>query len=80
MQGRDRAGDAYPATVMEAVRRTESPADAHGWVTATVPIESLTHAESEFLKLGCDVEVVEPAELRDRLAATSRALAALYAV
>ena len=78
-RGRDRAADAYPANVMAAIRRTESPPDEVGWVTATVPIESLTHAESEFLKLGPDVEVVAPNALRDRIAATSRNLAALYA-
>ena len=77
-QGRDRAADAYPANVMEALRRTESPPDGDGWVTATVPIESLTHAESEFLKLCRDVVVVAPEELRDRVAVTARALAALY--
>jgi predicted DNA-binding transcriptional regulator YafY len=79
-RGRDRAADAYPASVMEAMRRTETPPDSDGWVTATVPIESLTHAESEFLKLGRDVEVVSPVELRDRIAATSRDLAAMYSV
>ena len=78
-RGRDRAGDAYPATVMDAIRRTGVVAGRHGWVTATVPIESLTHAESEFLKLGRDVEVVAPPELRDRVAATSRDLVAMYA-
>ena len=77
-QGRDRAADAYPANVMEALRRTESAPDGDGWVTATVPIESLTHAESEFLKLGRDVVVVAPEELRDRVAVTARALAAMY--
>jgi predicted DNA-binding transcriptional regulator YafY len=78
-RGRDRAADAYPANVMAAIRRTESRPDPAGWVTATVPIESLTHAESEFLKLGPDVEVVAPLELRNRIAATSRNLAAMYA-
>jgi predicted DNA-binding transcriptional regulator YafY len=77
-RGRDRAADAYPANVMEALRRTESSPDEDGWVTATVPIESLAHAESEFLKLGRDVVVVAPAELRDRVAVTARALAAMY--
>jgi predicted DNA-binding transcriptional regulator YafY len=63
---------------MEALRRTESSPDGDGWVTATVPIESLAHAESEFLKLGHDVVVVAPEELRDRVAVTARALAAMY--
>jgi predicted DNA-binding transcriptional regulator YafY len=77
-RGRDRAADAYPANVMEAIRRTESSPDERGWVTATVPIESLTHAESEFLKLGRDVEVVAPAALRDRIALAAHDVAAMY--
>jgi predicted DNA-binding transcriptional regulator YafY len=78
-RGRERAADAYPANVIEALRRTETPPDGAGWITAKLPIESLTHAESELLKLGRDVEVVAPIELRDRIAATSRDLAAMYA-
>ncbi|WP_329125410.1 helix-turn-helix transcriptional regulator [Streptomyces sp. NBC_01465] len=53
--------------------------DADGRTTATVPIESVDHAHGEFLKLGADVEVVEPAELRDHLRETAAQLTALYA-
>ncbi|MET8624788.1 WYL domain-containing protein [Kitasatospora sp. NPDC004669] len=45
---------------------------------ARVPIESIEHAHGEFLRLGADVEVLAPAELRGRIAATVRALAARY--
>jgi hypothetical protein len=44
-----------------------------------VPIESLTHAESEFLRLGSDVEIIEPPDLRQRLAVAGVRLARLYA-
>ena len=77
-RGRDRVADAYPATITDAIVATESTPDDHGWVTATVPIESLDHAESEFLKLGRDVEVLEPAGLRERLVAAAEALTAIY--
>ncbi|MFJ9692577.1 helix-turn-helix transcriptional regulator [Kitasatospora sp. NPDC101183] len=50
-----------------------------GWGRARVPVESLEHAHGEFLRLGAEVEVLEPAELRGRLAQTARALARLYA-
>jgi predicted DNA-binding transcriptional regulator YafY len=50
-----------------------------GWVLARVPIESDRHAEAEFLRLGAQVEVLEPASLRDRLTKTVAGLAALYA-
>jgi len=77
-RGRDRVADAYPATITDAIVATESTPDDHGWVTATVPIESLDHAESEFLKLGRDVEVLAPAGLRERLVAAAQALTAIY--
>ena len=54
-------------------------AEPDGWIRAVLPIESLDHAHGTFLALGADVEVLEPPELRARLAETSRALAARYA-
>jgi predicted DNA-binding transcriptional regulator YafY len=54
-------------------------AEADGWIRAVLPVESLDHAHGYFLAMGTDAEVLEPAELRSRLAATSRALAARYA-
>ncbi|NYV72859.1 YafY family protein [Streptomyces sp. UH6] len=55
-----------------------TPAADGGWTEARVPIESVDHAHREFLGLGTDVEVVAPAELRDRIAETARALADRY--
>jgi predicted DNA-binding transcriptional regulator YafY len=78
--GRDHLAHLAGAAVNEAVDRTASRPDARGWVTATVPIESLGHAEREFLRLGAEVEIVEPIELRERLADAARALVALYRV
>ena len=49
-----------------------------GWLLARVPIESEAHATTEFLRLGDQVEVLEPRTLRDRLAAIVAGLAALY--
>ncbi|MFI6488502.1 helix-turn-helix transcriptional regulator [Streptomyces sp. NPDC050564] len=50
-----------------------------GWTRATVPIESVDHAHHDFLRLGTDIEVLEPAELRERIARTVTALARTYA-
>ncbi|WP_413759616.1 helix-turn-helix transcriptional regulator [Streptomyces sp. MMBL 11-3] len=61
----------------EAVR-ARGVTEADGWTRATVPIESVEHAHGEFLRLGADVEVLEPAELRARIAATAAALARTY--
>ena len=46
----------------------------------TVGFESLEEAFRELLKFGPDAEVLEPVELRDRIAAAAHAVAGLYAV
>lgn len=76
--GRERLRETMSSAVVTAVDDTAEGPDAEGWVRATVPIESLTHAHSEFLKLGAEVEILEPAELRRKLGDTAAALAALY--
>lgn len=65
-----------PARRARAVMST--PDDA-GWATTELPIESVTHALHALLQLGEHVEVLTPPELRTRVAASARALAARYA-
>ena len=72
-----RLRDLVAPEVRAAVIRTGTK-DATGWVTATVPIESLVHAEGQFLRFGPEVEVLRPARLRSRIATVARGLAALY--
>jgi predicted DNA-binding transcriptional regulator YafY len=67
----------FAAEVAEAV--AAGTAEADGWVRAVVPIESVELAEREWLRLGADVEVLTPAELRCRIADTARRLAVAYA-
>ncbi|MEU4509493.1 YafY family protein [Nonomuraea wenchangensis] len=38
--------------------------DPEGWLTITLPVESITHARWLLLRMGADVEVLEPPELR----------------
>ena len=64
--------------VVTAARQSAEPPDAQGWTRVTVPIESIDHAVGEFLRLGADAEVLSPAELRDRVAATAEQLTLLY--
>ena len=64
--------------VVAAAEASAGPPDAGGWVHAVIPIESLTHAHGDLLRLGAEVEVLSPAPLRARLAETATALAALY--
>ena len=57
---------------------TVGVADADGWVRARVPIESADLALADFLRLGAEIEVLEPAELREQTARTIQAMAAIY--
>jgi predicted DNA-binding transcriptional regulator YafY len=66
------------AAAAEAVA-TAGQDDADGWIRARVPIESAGHALAEFLRLGPDLEILEPAELREQAARTVRAMTAIYA-
>src|SRR5712691_4647224 len=76
--GRERAAVLYDTQTNRAIHATASPPDRDGWVRAVVPIESIDNAQSEFLRLGADVEILEPAELRTRIAAIALSLTALY--
>lgn len=64
------------ARAAEATGRAEP--DGEGWIRAVLPIESVSHAHDEFLRLGADIEVLQPPELRARLAATARQLHTRY--
>ncbi len=77
--GRLRMRELMSPAVSAAADATASEPGKDGWTTAVVPIESLQHARSEFLRLGSEVEVLEPAQLRAEMARTARGLAALYA-
>jgi hypothetical protein len=43
-----------------------------------IPIESLEHAHGELLRLGANVEVLSPGDLRARIQHTARGLAGIY--
>jgi len=65
--------------VAERAARAATAFDAAGWATVTIPIESVEHAASDFLKLGVEAEVLAPAELRDRMAEIAGRLREIYA-
>jgi predicted DNA-binding transcriptional regulator YafY len=52
--------------------------DESGWVRTVIPIESVRHAHVELLKFGGEAEVLAPQELRDRIAASARAVLDIY--
>lgn len=65
------------ATLARAVP-VNGRAEPDGWTLMSVPIESVEHAHGEFLRLGTDIEVLSPPELRDRIAHTVAQLAERY--
>jgi len=75
---RERLVDAVEPSVHRAVEDTASEPDGDGWTTATVPIETMDHAHRLFLGFGADVEVLAPAELRERISESVAALAKTY--
>lgn len=77
-RGRRRLADNVPAEVVRAVECTAAAVGDDGWVEAVIPTESTEHACGELLRLGVDVEVVAPPELRRAMAATVETLAGVY--
>jgi predicted DNA-binding transcriptional regulator YafY len=54
--------------------------DDSGFATFTVPIEEETWAAREMTRVGAEVEVLEPATLRERMREIARTLAGFYGV
>ncbi len=52
--------------------------DADGWFEATMPVGSVEFAACDLLRLGAEVEVLEPVELREYLRDIVARVAALY--
>ncbi|VIO81071.1 helix-turn-helix transcriptional regulator [Bradyrhizobium ivorense] len=54
--------------------------DADGWRTVTMPVgKTVWHAATELLRLGTEAEVLEPRELREKMAEMTAAMAERYA-
>lgn len=66
------------STVKTAIEAVTFGFDDEGWTTLTVPIEEIGWATREMTKIGAEVEVLEPPELREAVAAVARRTAALY--
>lgn len=72
------APEAVPAARVAAADLLEEDAEADGWVRATLLFERLESAAGSILSLGAGAEVLEPAELRERVAATAQAMVERY--
>ncbi|AWN30926.1 WYL domain-containing protein [Streptomyces sp. NEAU-S7GS2] len=70
--------DRLDAALVRAVEASAGPPDADGWVTATVPLESVDLAVPTLLSLGADIEVLAPEELRRGIAEAAGAVCDRY--
>jgi predicted DNA-binding transcriptional regulator YafY len=66
------------STAVVTAVRAGGTADPDGWTRARVPIESSGQALADFLRLGADLEIVEPAELRAQAIQTIHAMETVY--
>ncbi|GGU14564.1 transcriptional regulator [Lentzea flava] len=75
-----RGFESFASHVLPAVARAaeESAVDDGGWVRVTIPIESIGHATGMVLRMGGEVEVLAPDELRSRVTEVVRQLASIY--
>lgn len=76
--GRRLLRDTSPVAA-EAVATSHRPCKPDGWVKAEIPIESFEYAARQLLRLGAEVEVLEPAALRASVQKEAERVAALYA-
>ena len=77
--GRRRLKD-LSETVKLAVEAAIITPDADGWAELEVPIEEIGWAAREMIRMGAEVEVLAPPELRERVMAAALRLASLYGI
>ena len=71
--------DALSQPYVKARTRLDDAADAEGWRIAVMPVgKTVWHAATELLRFGAEAEVLEPVELRDKIAEIARAMAERY--
>ncbi|MGC5019859.1 helix-turn-helix transcriptional regulator [Micromonospora sp. DT47] len=66
-----------PFAYEEALAAAGEP-DGQGWVVTRLPVESVPFAYHVLLRLGPEVEVLDPPELREHFAAAAERMAGLY--
>ncbi len=76
--GSERLEMAFGRQAARAALEKAGEPDGEGWRTLRIRLEDLWAAEPSVLMLGPDAEVLEPPELRERLAAAARGFDLLY--
>ena len=66
-------------TRRESALESATEPDAHDWVTLTLQFENHDIAGYELMRLGGDVEVLEPVALRETMAERAASMVARYA-
>jgi len=66
--------------VMKAAAETASKPDRRGWIRCTLPLESIEHGAGELMRLGDEVRVLGPPELRERIAEVASRMARRHAL
>jgi predicted DNA-binding transcriptional regulator YafY len=70
--------EALGAPVLRAATETAELTAKNGWRRVSIPIESVEQAAADLIRLGTEIEVLEPAALRQRIADLARDVARLY--
>jgi predicted DNA-binding transcriptional regulator YafY len=70
--------DVFGSAVAQAVAETAGSPDADGWIRVVIPIEAVDQTAADLIRLGADAEVLEPLELRHRIAEMACDLSRLY--
>ncbi|WP_433257214.1 helix-turn-helix transcriptional regulator [Streptosporangium sp. CA-135522] len=68
---------ADPAAIDDALASAGEP-DERGWITVSLPVESLEVAHDQIVRFGPEAEVIDPPELRAGLAEAAARLHSLY--
>jgi hypothetical protein len=72
--------DLFGSTVVQAAAETAGPPDAAGRAQVVIPIEAIDQAAADLMRLGTDAEVIDPPELRHRIAGMAHELTRLYGI
>jgi predicted DNA-binding transcriptional regulator YafY len=68
----------FMSPFVRAATRIETEADAQGWRTAIMPVGSVRQACVDLLRFGAQVEVLEPPELRAKMAEIAAGMSTIY--
>jgi predicted DNA-binding transcriptional regulator YafY len=68
----------FSPAVARSVQQQASQPNEDGWVRVTLQVASLDHAYYELLQLGPDIEVLAPADLRERVTQAAQQVVKMY--